>query len=329
MSFLNHKLILTIIFFHAFVASMLIISNVAFAQETAKPPVQPPAQRPASNEILINVTVTDKHRRYIQGLNRSAFTILDNKTPQEISTFRNDEAISVGIIFDTSGSMISSSASPEKIGPARKAISRFIQSGNRSNDYFLMDVSQSPQLLVDWTRDGDVILDKLTKVKGKGNTALYDACLLGVEKVKDGTHPKQVILIISDGLDNSSRYTLKDLRRLLGESNVLVYSVSIVNGPMLDTLEMTGQAMLRELSSMTGGAAFSPGNRGQAEDVFGFIAMELSNQYLIGFKPLSLSQDGKWHRLKVQVALPSGAPDELKRLAVRSREGYYAVANKR
>src|SRR4051812_46341470 len=117
MSFLNHRLIQTIIFFHAFVASMLTISYVAFAQETANPPVQPPAQRPASNEILINVTVTDRRRHYIQGLNRSEFTVIDSKTPQEISTFRNDEAVSVGIIFDTSGSMTSSPASREKIGP--------------------------------------------------------------------------------------------------------------------------------------------------------------------------------------------------------------------
>ncbi|HET9786856.1 MAG TPA: VWA domain-containing protein, partial [Pyrinomonadaceae bacterium] len=137
--------------------------------------------------ITLTVTVTDTYGRYVSGLSKKAFTILDEKQPQEITYFSDDDSpVSVGVIFDVSGSM-----SGEKIKNAREALSKFIQTSHNSDEYFLIAFNSRAQLLLDKTRDGNAVLDKLTFVQTKNNTALYDACYLGVEKVQRGLHPKR------------------------------------------------------------------------------------------------------------------------------------------
>ena len=176
--------------------------------------------------ITLTVTVTDTYGRYVSGLSKNAFTVLEEKQPQEITYFSDDDApVSVGVIFDVSGSM-----SGDKIRRAREALSKFIQTSHDSDEYFLIGFNSRAQLLLDKTRDGDAVLDKLTFVETRGQTALYDAVYLGVEKVQRGTHPKRALLVISDGQDNNSRYTFDNLRRLLKESDVTVYGVGILSG---------------------------------------------------------------------------------------------------
>ena len=166
--------------------------------------------------ITLTVTVTDTYGRYVSGLSKGAFSVFDNKQQQDITFFSDDDSpVSVGVIFDVSGSM-----GGDKIRRARDALSKFIQTSHDSDEYFLIAFNSRAQLLLDKTRDGNAVLDKLTFVQTKNNTALYDACYLGVEKVQRGAHPKRALLLISDGQDNNSRYTFNELRRLLKESDV-------------------------------------------------------------------------------------------------------------
>jgi hypothetical protein len=166
--------------------------------------------------ITLTVTVTDTYGRFVSGLDKKAFKIFDDKEEQQIEYFSDDDApVSVGVVFDISGSM-----SGEKIRKAREALSRFIETSHDSDEYFLVAFNSRAQLLLDKTRDGDAVLNKLTFVQTRSNTALYDACYLGVEKVTRGTHAKRAILLISDGQDNDSRYTFSEVRRLLKESDV-------------------------------------------------------------------------------------------------------------
>ena len=145
--------------------------------------------------ITFTVTVTDTYGRYVSGLGKSAFTVLDEKKPQDITFFSDDDApVSVGVLFDVSGSM-----SGDKIKRSRDALAKFIQTSHNMDEYFLIAFNSRAQLLLDRTRDGNAVLDKLTFVQTKNNTALYDACYLGVEKVQRGTHPKRALLLISDG----------------------------------------------------------------------------------------------------------------------------------
>ncbi|MGB7921709.1 MAG: VWA domain-containing protein [Pyrinomonadaceae bacterium] len=272
--------------------------------------------------ITLTVTVTDAYGRYVSGLDQSAFTVFDDKEPQEIAFFSDEDApVSVGIVFDVSGSM-----GGDKIRHAREALSHFIETSHDMDEYFLIGFNTRAQLLLDRTRNGNAVIDKLTFVEPKQNTALYDACYLGVEKITRGTHPKRAILLISDGQDNESRYTFSDLRRLLKETDVVLYSIGIVgvndaNSP----LGMQGQSILDELSSVSGGKAFFPSTDAEMNEIFERIALELRHQYSIGYKPANFVNDGRWHKIKVKVQPPRGLP----RLFVRSKEGYFALPNPR
>ena len=272
--------------------------------------------------ITVTVTVTDTYGRYVSGLGKGAFTILDEKKPQEITYFSDDDSpVSVGVIFDVSGSM-----GGDKIKRARDALSKFIQTSHNMDEYFLIAFNSRAQLLLDKTRDGNQVLDKLTFVQTRNNTALYDACYLGVEKVQRGAHPKRALLLISDGQDNNSRYTFGELRRLLKESDVTLYGIGILSGSDAgSSMGMEGQGILDELASVSGGKAFFPRSNAEMDDIFEQIALELRHQYSIGYKPLNFTNDGRWHKIKVRVTPPRGLP----RLFVRSKEGYYAVPSSR
>jgi Ca-activated chloride channel family protein len=295
----------------------------AFSQtpEPTPPVIHDDSDRPITVKtdlVTLTLTVTDLYGRYVSGLSKNAFTIMDNNQEQEITYFSDSDApVSVGILFDISDSM-----SGEKIGKARKALERFINTSHPSDEYFLIAFNSRAQLLLDRTRDGESVLQKLTLVDPRNNTALYDAVFLGTEKVTRGTHQKKAILIISDGQDNSSRYNFGEVRRLLKESDVVTYAVGIMDGRDSSSMTgMQGQAFLDELTSVTGGKSFYPSTDVEMDEIFERIALELRHQYSIGYTPKDFEPNGKWHKVKVKVKPPRGLP----RLTVRSREGYYAT----
>jgi len=313
---------------HRWIFLILIILGGTFTTLAQTPEPTPPEQEEESDEpisvktdlVTLTLTVTDLYGRYVSGLNKNAFTVFDGNEEQEITFFSDvDAPISVGVLFDVSGSM-----SGEKIGKARKALERFINTSHPSDEYFLIGFNNRAQLLLDRTRDGDAVLQRLTLVQTKGNTALYDACYLGVERVTRGTRQKKAMLIISDGQDNSSRYNFGEVRRLMKEADVTVYAVGIMDGRDAGSITgMQGQAFLDELTSVTGGKAFYPQTDVEMDEIFERIALELRHQYSIGFTPKDFTPDGKWHKTKVKVKPPRG----ISRLTVRTREGYYATPN--
>ena len=308
-----------------FVCSLfaLVLSFAVFAQSpTPTPSTDDPDDRirVKTDLVSLTLTVTDPYGRYVSGLGKNAFTIFDNNQEQEITYFSDADApVSVGILFDVSGSM-----NGDKINKARKALERFIGTSHPSDEYFLIAFNSRAQLLMDRTRDGEALLRKLTLIRPKDNTALYDAVYLGVERVTRGTHQKRAMLIISDGQDNASRYNFGEVRRLMKESDVVTYSVGIMDrGDSGSSVGMQGQAFLDELSSVTGGKSFYPQTDIEMDEIFERIALELRNQYSIGYIPKDFQPDGKWRKVKVKVNPPRGLP----RLTVRSREGYYASPN--
>jgi Ca-activated chloride channel family protein len=309
----------------------------ADSQPAAQPKGTPPAptQRPPrpvvggvgdddrhvvnTDLITLTVTVTDSYGRFVTGLGQNAFSVFDDKEEQQIAFFSDSDApASLGIIFDVSGSM-----SGEKIKMAREALERFIDTSHQGDEYFLVGFNSRAQLLLNKTRDSDALLDKLTFIQTKGQTALYDACYLGVEKVTRGTHEKKAVLLISDGQDNSSRYTFSELKRMLKETDVIIYAVGITSNRDSDMLGMAGRSILEELSGVSGGKAFFPTNTAEMNDTFERIALELRTQYSIGYRPTNFANDGRWHRIKVKVQPPRG----MSRLFVRSKEGYFSVTN--
>ena len=214
---------------------------------------------------------------------------------QDITFFSDEDApVSVGILFDVSGSM-----SGDKVQRARDALAHFIQTSHDRDEYFLIGFNSRAQLLMDRTRDGQAVLDKLTFVQTKNNTALYDACYLGVERVQRGTHPKRALLLISDGQDNNSRYTFNELRRVLKESDVVLYAIGILGGSDVGSaLGMEGQGILDELAGVSGGKAFYPRSGAEMDDIFEQIALELRHQYSIGYRAPSFAATASGTRSK-------------------------------
>ncbi len=306
-----------------FLTSAIFVSVLTASAQQAEP-TPPPEQDPAApvriktDLVTLTLTVTDLYGRYVSGLNKNAFSVFDGNQEQEITYFSDSDApVSLGVLFDVSGSM-----SGEKIQKARKALARFINSSHPNDEYFLIAFNSRAQLLLDRTRDGDAVLQKLTLVNPKQNTALYDAVYLGIERVTRGSHQKRALLIISDGQDNASRYNFGEVRRLMKESDVVTYAVGIIDaGDVASSIGMQGQAFLDELTSVTGGKSFYPASDIEMDEIFERIALELRHQYSIGYTPKDFQPDGKWRKVKVKVKPPRGLP----RLTVRSREGYYAT----
>src|SRR5216684_4324154 len=292
-------------------------------------PREDPSPQPVQNKDLLIVqppptksstpdSKSPKNSSLLETQQQKPGAEVDDKKQQEITNFSDDDSpVSVGVLFDVSGSM-----SGDKVKRAREALSHFIQTSHDRDEYFLIAFNSRAQLLMDRTRDGNAVLDKLMFVQTRNNTALYDACYLGVEKVQRGAHPKRALLLISDGQDNDSRYTFSEVRRLLKESDVVLYSIGILSGSDAgSSLGMDGQGILDELSNVSGGKAFFPRTNAEMDDIFEQIALELRHQYSIGYKPTNFSKDGRWHHIKVKITPPRGLP----KLFVRSKEGYYAI----
>ena len=271
--------------------------------------------------VSLRVSVMDQSGRPVEGLSRDNFKVYENKVEQPVSFFSDADApASIGVVFDTSGSM-----SGDKIMRAMDALARFIKTSHEQDEYFLISFDSSPHVLTDGTRNDQAILDQFNNVSPKGETALYDAIYLGIEKVSRGIYAKRAILLISDGEDNHSHHNFEQLRQKLQESDIAIYSVGIAGNHQTPKSRITanGPYLMDKLASISGGKSFWPWNVEKMNEAFERIALELRREYSIGYLPSNFVADGKWRRIKVLGA----DPHKFSRLVVRSREGYYAIKN--
>lgn len=265
--------------------------------------------------VTVHVTVADPYGRFVTGLEKSNFEIFDDKIKQEIEFFSDaDVPVTLGIVYDVSGSMAS------KLQRSLHALRRFVETSHNEDEFFLVAFNQRAQLVRDFSMSGEDVVSSLTLANTTGRTALYDAAYLGVEKAQQGRHTKRALLVLSDGQDNSSRYTFNELRSLVKEADVQLYAIGVLDSRD-GTLGMAGQAILEELARITGGRAFFPQSEEELVDVCTQIALELRHQYSIGYYPTTNMRDGRWHKIKVKVDAPAGLP----RLSVRSKEGYFGL----
>jgi Ca-activated chloride channel homolog len=296
----------------------------SLAQEKSKPAsyLPPTVEIEKDNRIAINtelvsltISVTDKQGRSITGLDRSAFAIYEDDIRQEVNFFSDRDApVSIGVVFDVSGSMRG-----EKILRAKDALARFIQTSHPEDEYSLISFNQSTRLLLDNTRDSEALLSMFNGVNPKGATALYDAVALGVEALGRGRYARRALIVISDGEDTRSGFTLSEIKRKLQESGVTVYTILI--GPLPP--RSTGGVVMDQLASATGGKSFFPGNGEAMSEDFERIALELRHQYSLGYTPTNITKDSRQRRIKVIVAAPTGSPH----FVVRSRKGYSTAAS--
>ncbi len=265
--------------------------------------------------VLVPVTVTDPMNRLVTGLERTDFRILENNNAQAIRSFSSEDApVSIGIVFDLSGSMTS------KLLRARESIVQFIKTANPQDEFFVIAFNDRPELIEDFTNSVEDIQARLATVHSGHRTALLDAIYFGVARMKDARHERKALLVVSDGGDNRSRYTGGEVRSQVRESDVEIYAMGIFDPYAATPEERTGPILLSEMCEETGGRMFRIDDIGEMSDIAEKISLELRNQYVIGYSPKELRRDGKWRKVKVKLTPPQGLPP----LTVHARTGYYA-----
>lgn len=318
-----------------FLAVVLVVL-IAPAQQTGDATITPrarpktatadPAPSPRSNIrvdtslVLIPVSVTNDLGQFVTGMEKENFKLFEDKVQQQIETFSSEDApLSIGVVFDTSGSM------GDKLHMARLAVAQFMKVANPEDEFFLVQFSNRPELVMGFTPNTEEIQNKIQFIKSHGQTALLDGVYMAMNQMHKARNPRKAILIISDGGDNASRYTRSEVKNAVVEADVQVYGIGIFEqggARMRTPEEASGPQTLKELAGMTGGRSFEVGNPAELPDVSEKIAIELRNQYVLGYSPMNKSRDGKYRRVQVSVGKIRGLPP----LKASFRTGYYAPA---
>ena len=276
--------------------------------------------RSDTNLVLVPVSVCDPSNHPVTGLEKEHFKIFDDKVEQTVTHFSmDDESVAVGLVLDISGSM------GPKLRRSRQAAAAFFQTANSDDEFFLVEFNDQPRLRVPLTRNPEEIQNQLTFTQSKGRTALLDAIMLSLLEIKKSDKKRKALLIISDGGDNSSRYTEAEVRSRVREGDVLIYAIGVFEGfgaRSRTPEESAGPGLLTELAEQTGGRHF-PSDMGELPDIAAKIGVELRNRYVLGYSPTSYRRDGRYHRLQVKVVPPRGLPT----LRAFWRLGYFAPAD--
>lgn len=311
-----------------FLVACALIATAAFGQATGpvQPPKQPDTVQIKPNEgikvdvslALVNVTVTDPLNRLVTGLERENFRVFEDGVEQEIVTLSSEDVpISIGLIFDMSGSM------SDKVEKARQAAVEFMRTANPLDQFFLVSFNDRAELTSGFTSSVDELQSRMMFTTSRGRTALLDAVYLGLSQMRGAHNGKRALLIISDGGDNHSRYNENDVKSFLKEADCQLYAIGIYDPIGIRTRtseELNGPSLLSEMTEMTGGRVFPVGNIGELPDIAAKIGMELRNQYVLGYKPSNAQHNGAWRKIKVKLRPPKGLPP----LNVYAKTGYYA-----
>src|ERR1700751_2842463 len=238
---------------------------------------------------LVNVTVTDPYNRLVTGLEPDNFRIFEDNTEQEVLTFSSEDVpISIGVIFDLSGSM------SNKIAKAREAAVQFFKTANPADEFFMVSFNERAELTSTFTNSVEDLQNRMMPTSAKGRTALLDAIYLGLSEMRGAHNAKRALLILSDGGDNHSRYNESDIKRLVKEADTQLYAIGIFDplGNRARTPEeLNGPSLLTDLTDMTGGRGFSVERLDDLPDIATKIGMGVRNQYVLGYHPKNKAHD--------------------------------------
>jgi VWFA-related protein len=287
-------------------------------QEASKEPAAEASFRSSTNLVVIPVSVTDGSNRFVLGLQKEDFKLLDDGLEQTISHFSGEDApLSIGLVFDESGSM------DDKLRTSRDAAVRFLETLNAGDEAFLVEFNETVKLSVGFTTHREEVQTALKNAQPGGLTAMLDAVSFSLREMKKAKNPRKAIVIVSDGGDNSSHYTSEQIEALVREADVQIYAMGVFEPTFnlgLSPAEISGPKLLSEIASQTGGRAFPASRPSDLPSVAARIATELRNQYVLGYYPKDQARDGKYHKVEVKLAQPKG----ISPLKAHWRLGYYA-----
>ena len=295
----------------------LIVPVFLLAQQTPRPPASANEEKDAifSSEIRLvplNVAVLDKNGHHVLDLSQKAFQVFENGAAQQIKLFkREDVPVSLGLVIDNSGSM------RERRIAVESASMALIKDSNKDDETFVVNFNDESYLDADFTSDIKVLEQGLARIDARGGTAMRDAIRMSVEHLRQkARRNKKVILVVTDGNDNSSNYGLNELVRLAQQNDVLVYAIGILATEDKAEAKKAKRA-LDLLVEQTGGQVFYPKEVTEVEVIAHQVAHDIRNQYSIAYTPTNAAQDGTFRNIKVTVKA-SGSP------VARTRAGYYA-----
>jgi Ca-activated chloride channel homolog len=263
-------------------------------------------------EVVLHATVVDEQGHLITGLDKSAFSISENGTPQAITSFRREDIpVEIGIVVDNSGSM------RDKRGQVNQAVLNLIRASNSEDQVFVVNFGQNPYLDQDFTSDVNLLQAALHQVSAKGSTALYDAIVASAVHLENNPRlSKKVLLVITDGQDNMSRATLQEASRRLQQANgPTIYAIGLLGSG----LRGEGRDALQHLASSTGGVAYFPDSLDQVDNITRTVARDIRSQYILAFKPRNQNAKPEYQSLRVEARAPGYG-----KLTVRTRSGYYS-----
>jgi len=270
---------------------------------------------------LVNVTVTDPYNRLVTGLESDNFRVFEDNSEQEVVSFSSEDVpISIGVIFDLSGS------TSNKISKAREAAIQFFKTANPADEFFLVSFNERAELTSAFTNRVEDLQSRMMMTSPKGRTALLDAIYLGLSQMRGAHNAKRALLILSDGGDNHSRYNESDIKRLVKEADTQLYAIGIfdpLGNRNRTPEELNGPSLLTDITDMTGGRVFSVERLEDLPDIATKIGMELRNQYVLGYHPSNKVHDARWRKIKVKLRAPKGLPP----LSVFAKTGYYAPSH--
>jgi len=267
--------------------------------------------RSDSRLVVLNVSLFDKDGKIVNNVPRNAFTVYENGQKQEVTVFKQEDVpISLGLIIDNSASMT------EKRDQVASAALALVKASNAQDEVFIINFNEAAVLTKEFTNDIKDLENALRSIDSKGETAMRDALLLGIEHLRHhGKRDKKVLLVVTDGEDNSSMETEEHLVQIAQQNDVIIYAVGLLGAEEASSAARA-KKQLNELTLETGGRAWYPGDAAEIAGIAPEIAHEIRNQYVLAYTPSNLAMDGTFRKIRVEV----NATD----VAVRTRSGYYA-----
>jgi Ca-activated chloride channel family protein len=276
-----------------------------------------------TREVDVYVSVGDKDGKPVTGIPKSAFKVFENGVEQPLKAFSNEDVpVSVGIVIDNSGSM------RDKRANVNAASMALVKASNPKDEVFIIGFNDSAYMDQEFTSDTKLLETALDKTESRGGTAMRDAIHLALDYMKGlcatctakgAKRDKKVILVITDGNDNTSDETLEQLVREARQSGVLIYSIGLLDQEIPGESRAAKRA-LKALAEASGGLDYYPKNLAEVEKITPLVAKEIRNQYLLGYSPSNSALDGTYRKIEVKVTT-TGKP------TVRYRNGYYASAD--
>jgi len=261
--------------------------------------------------VVLNVSLFDKEGKIVKGIPQSAFTVYENGQKQEITVFRQEDVpISLGLIIDTSASMT------DKRDRVASAALALVKASNPRDEVFIINFNESAVLAKEFTNNIQELENALRGIDSQGETAMRDALLLGIEHLRHhAARDKKVLLVVTDGEDNSSVETQAHLVQAAQRNDVIIYAVGLL-GAEEPASATRARKQLNQLTLETGGRAWFPSDVAEIAGIAPEIAHQIRNQYILAYTPSNLALDGGFRQIGVAVNVPG--------VTVRTRSGYYA-----